>query len=103
MLPFAYKHIYLLAKFLDIELLGQRICEFVILICIAKLPSREVTFPLVLRIKMSVNLNGEKYATVRLECYISHLIIFYILLSHLYFLFDELPYIFCWVVNLFLF
>lgn len=31
---------YLLAKLLDIELLGQRICEFVILIRIVKLPSR---------------------------------------------------------------
>lgn len=52
-------NIYLLAKFLYIKLLGQRICEFIILIHIAKLPSREVTFPLVLRIKMSANLNGE--------------------------------------------
>lgn len=96
MLPFAHKHTYLLAKFLDIELLGQTIYELGILIGIAKLPSREVTAPPALGIQlMGANLSGENCATVKLECYISPLIVFHILKSRLHFLFDELLLFLC--------
>lgn len=82
MLPFVHEQIDLLAKFLEVELLGQRAYEFVILIGIAKLPSREFTRPLALEnTVMGVNLSGENCPVVWLQCYISPVILFLLILK----------------------